>query len=83
MVETLRKSACCGCSIACLPTTFLLEHLSVGIVVYKSGVESDRSNCRGSTVCSVIAKLFAMILEQRIASWAIEHAVKAKGQADF
>lgn len=32
---------------------------------------------------SVIAKLFAMILEQRIASWAEEHAVKAKGQAGF
>ena len=32
---------------------------------------------------SVVAKLFAMILEQRIASWAEKHAVKAKGQAGF
>jgi len=31
----------------------------------------------------VIAKRFAMILEQRIASWAEEHAVKAKEQAGF
>ncbi len=39
------------------------------------------SNYRGITIGFVIAKLFAMILEQRIASWAEEHAVKAKGQA--
>ena len=32
---------------------------------------------------SVVAKLFAMILEQRIASQAEEHAVKAKAQAGF
>ena len=32
---------------------------------------------------SVVAKLLAMTLEQRIASWAEEHAVKAKGQAGF
>ena len=39
------------------------------------------SNNRGITVGSVIAKLFAMILEQTIASWAEDNAVKAKGQA--
>ncbi len=38
---------------------------------------------RGITVGPVFAKLFAMILEQRIASGAEEHAVKAKGQAGF
>ena len=31
----------------------------------------------------MIAKLFAMILEQRLATWAEEHAVKAKGEAGF
>ncbi len=31
----------------------------------------------------MIAKRFAMIPEQRIASWAEEHAVKAKEQAGF
>ena len=41
------------------------------------------SNYRGITVGSVIAKLFAMILEQRIASWAEKQGVKAKGQAGF
>ena len=35
------------------------------------------SNYRGITLGSVIAKLFAVILEQRIASWAEEHAVNA------
>ena len=61
------------------------ECLSVGLItaVYKSGDKSDMSNYRGITVGSVIAKLFTMILEQRIASWAEEHAVKAKGQASF
>ena len=63
----------------------LPERLSVGLstAVYKSGEKSDMSNYRGITVGCVIAKLFAMIFEQRIASWAEEHAVKAKGQAGF
>ncbi len=38
---------------------------------------------RGITVGPVIAKLFAMIIEQRLASWAEKHAVKARGQAGF
>ncbi|DBA80149.1 TPA: hypothetical protein ACH3X2_007622 [Trebouxia sp. C0005] len=37
----------------------------------------------GITVSSVFAKMFAMVLEQRIAFWPQEHAVKAKGQAGF
>ena len=41
------------------------------------------NNYRGITVGFVIAKLFAMILEQRTAPWADEHAVKATGQAGF
>ena len=41
------------------------------------------SNYRGITVGSVFAKLFAMILEQRLSAWAENHAVKAKGQAGF
>ena len=41
------------------------------------------SNYRGITVGSVIVKLFAMILEQRIASTAEKQGVRfeAKGQA--
>ena len=84
MEVTLCSSACFGCSNACFASHFP-ERLSVGLItaVYKSGDKSDMSNYRGITVGSVIAKLFAMILEQRIASWAEEHAVKAKGQAGF
>ena len=53
------------------------------IAVFKSADKFDMGNHRGITVGSVVAKLFAMILEQRIATWAEEHAVKAKGQAGF
>ena len=49
--------------------------------VYKSGDKPDMSNYTGITVITMKAKLFARILWQRIASWAEEHAVKAKGQA--
>ena len=69
----------------CMLAGHFPERLSVGLItaVYKSGDKSDMSNYQGITVGSVIAKLFAMILEQRIASWAEDHAVKAKGQAGF
>ena len=62
---------------------YFLENLSVGAGVYKSSDKSNVSNYRGITVCSVTAKLFAMLLEQKTASWAEEHAVEVKGQADF
>ena len=64
----------------------LASHFPKRLSVYKSGDKFDMGNYRGITVGSVVAKLFAMILEQRIASWAElleEHAVKAKGQAGF
>ena len=69
----------------CMLASHFPERLSVGLItaVYKSGDKFDMGNYRGITVGSVVAKLFAMILEQRIASWAEEHAVKAKGQARF
>ena len=67
----------------CMLASHFPERLSVGLItaVYKSGDKPDMSNYRGITVGSVIAKLFAMILEQRIATWAEKHSVKAKGQA--
>ena len=36
-----------------------------------------------TAVGSVIAKVYAMILEQRVALWTEKRAVKAKGQAGF
>jgi len=61
------------------------ECLSIGMItaVFKSGEKSDMSNYRGITVGPVFAKLFAMIIERRLASWAEEHGIKARGQADF
>jgi len=50
---------------------------------YKSGDKHDMSNYRGITVGSVIAKLFAMILDHRIAVWAEDEGIKAQGQAGF
>ena len=69
----------------CMISSHFPEYLYVELItaVYKSGDKFDMGNYRGITVGSVIAKLFAMVLEQRIASWAEEHAVKAKGQAGF
>ena len=61
------------------------KQLSIGLItaVYKSGNKSDMSNYRGIAVGSVIAKLFAMILDHRIAVWAEDEGIKAKGQAGF
>ena len=69
----------------CMLASHFPERLSVGLItaVYKSGDKFDMGNYIGITVGSVVAKLFAMILEQRMASWAEEHAVNAKGQAGF
>jgi len=54
----------------CMLASHFPERLSVGLItaVYKSGDKSDMGNYRGITVGSVVAKLFAMILEQRVAS---------------
>ena len=51
--------------------------------VYKSSDKSDISNYRGIKVGSVIAKLFTIILDHRIAIWAEDEGIKAKGQAGF
>ena len=51
--------------------------------VYKSGDKANMSNYPGITVGSVIAKLFAIILDHRIAVWAEDEGIKAKGQAGF
>ncbi len=69
----------------CMLASQFPDCLSVGLItaVYKSADKFDTGNYRGITVGSVVAKLFAMILQQSIASWAEEHAVKAKGQAGF
>ena len=66
-------------------TNHFPKQLSVGLItaVYKSGDKGDMSKHRDITVGSVIAKLFAMILDHRIAVWAEDEGIKAKGQAGF
>ena len=66
-------------------TNHFPTQLYVGLIsaVYKSSDKGDMSNYRGITVGSVIAKLFAMILDHRIAVWAEDEGIKAKGQTGF
>ena len=61
------------------------ECLSVSMItaVFTVGEKSDMSNYRGITVGPVFTKLFVMIIERRLASWAEEDGVKARGQAGF
>ena len=61
------------------------DSLSVGLstAAHKTGNKSDMSNYKGIPLNPVIAKLFAMMLEQRIAKWADKRGVKAWGQAGF
>ena len=84
-VTLVELSACIKRIFNCILASHFPERLSIGLItaVYNSGDRNNMSNYRGITVGSVIAKLFAMILEQRIASWAEKQGVKAKGQAGF
>ena len=69
----------------CMLASHFPKSLPTGLItaVYKSRDENNLSNYRGVTVGPVIAKLSAMILEQRIASWAKKQGIKTKGQAGF
>ena len=66
-------------------STQFCECLSVGVTtaVFKAGDKQDMSNYRNITVEPVFAKLFAIAVECRLAAWAEEHVVQARGQAVF
>ena len=51
--------------------------------IFKSGDVNDANNYRGITVTSVLAKLFAMVLETRMSQWTEDRALRADGQAGF
>ena len=51
--------------------------------IFKAGDANDPNNYRGITVTPVLSKLFAMILEARMSSWAESSNVRAEGQAGF
>jgi hypothetical protein len=59
--------------------------LSIGVIhaLHKGGHALQFENYRGITVGLVLAKVFAMILEARLSSWAEERGLRARGQASF
>jgi hypothetical protein len=59
--------------------------LSTGIIhaLHKGGDALQFENYRGITVGHVLAKVFAMILEAWLSSWAEERGLRARGQAGF
>jgi hypothetical protein len=59
--------------------------LSIGVIhaLHKGGDALQFENYRGITVGLVLAKVFAMILEARLNSWAEERGLRARGQAGF
>jgi hypothetical protein len=59
--------------------------LAVGVIhaLFKSGDASSIDNYRGITVDPMIVKLFAMVLESRLSSWAEHKGIRARGQARF
>ena len=74
-----------NCLLVMMLVNQFSKQLSVALItaVYKSGDKSDMGNYRGITVGSVIAKLFAMILDHGIAVGAEGEGIKAKRQAVF
>jgi hypothetical protein len=61
------------------------SYLVVGVIhaLFKSGDASSVDNYRGITAGPVIVKLFAMVLESRLSSWAECKGIRARGQAGF
>jgi hypothetical protein len=51
--------------------------------LHKGGDALQFKNYRGITVGPILAKVFAMILEARLSSWAQERGLQARGQAGF
>jgi hypothetical protein len=59
--------------------------LSTGVIhaLHKGGDALQFENYRGIIVGPILAKVFAMILEARLSSWAEERGLRARGQAGF
>jgi len=52
-------------------------------VFFKKGDASKFENYKGITIGPILAKLFAMIFNNRLSEWAEKHVLRAKGQAGF
>ena len=61
------------------------EHWCMGVIhpILKGGDPTDPDNYRGIMVTTVLFKLFAMVLEARMAAWAEGKMLRADGQARF
>jgi hypothetical protein len=59
--------------------------LFIGVIhaLHKGGDALQFENYRGITVGLVLAKVFAMILEAQLSSWAEERGLRARGEAGF
>ncbi len=51
--------------------------------IHKGGDTSDPGNYRGIAVGSLLAKLYASMLNERLTKWTERHSLRARGQAGF
>eukprot|EP00245_Coleochaete_scutata_P010377 TRINITY_DN3619_c0_g1_i11.p1 TRINITY_DN3619_c0_g1~~TRINITY_DN3619_c0_g1_i11.p1 ORF type:complete len:1206 (-),score=200.47 TRINITY_DN3619_c0_g1_i11:736-4353(-) len=58
---------------------------NVGLLhpIFKKGDMSECSNYRTVTIVSLFGKVYATLLEKRLAEWAERHGIRARGQAGF
>ena len=61
------------------------ESWCMGVIhpIFKAGDANDPGNYRGITVTAILAKLFAMVLESRLSTWAEAKQLRTAGQAGF
>ena len=50
--------------------------------IYKDGDKRDPLNYRGITVLSIVVKVYAQIINDRMARWSEKHKVLAEEQGD-
>ena len=66
--------------VGLLPATWALCGITP---IPKSGDPGDAANYRGIAVGSLLAKLYASIVNTRLTEWAEVHGLRARGQAGF
>ena len=66
--------------VGCLPHSWALSSITP---IHKSGDTAVPSNYRGIAVGTVLAKLYASMINSRLSRWAECHGLRAQGQAGF
>jgi hypothetical protein len=51
--------------------------------IHKKGDMGECSNCRTITTGPALRKLYAIVVERRLAPWAEEQGLRARGQTSF